>query len=70
MNNQLVGIVLKVSNPQNLALWYKDVLGMSIKQVGENWICEYEKFSQSAKVKLVKGSGSLFHGYLTVKIKP
>jgi len=62
MNNQLVGIVLKVSNPQNLALWYKDVLGMSIKQVGANWICEYEKFSQSAKVKLVKGSGSLFHG--------
>ena len=69
MNNQLVGIVLKVSNPQNLALWYKDVLGMSIKQVGSNWICEYEKFNQTAKVKLVKGSGSPFQGYWTVKIK-
>jgi len=62
MKGQLVGIVLKVSNPQNLALWYKDVLGMSIKQVGTNWICEYERFNQSARVKLVEGSGSPYQG--------
>ena len=56
MTPKLVGIVLKVSNPQKLANWYKDVLGMSIKQDGTNsWICEYEKFNQSAQVKLIPG---------------
>jgi len=62
MTPKLVGIVLKVSNPQKLANWYKDVLGMSIKQDGTNsWICEYEKFNQSAQVKLIPGpSGSQY----------
>ena len=56
MTPKLVGIVLKVSNPKKLANWYKDVLGMSIKQDGTNsWICEYEKFNQSAQVKLILG---------------
>ena len=56
MTPKLVGIVLKVSNPQKLANWYKDVIGMSIKQDGTNsWICEYEKFNQSAQVKLIPG---------------
>ena len=66
MKGQLIGIVLKVSNPQNLAHWYKDVLGMSIKQEGTGWICEYENLDQSARVKLVKGSGFPYQGYKIV----
>ena len=56
MSSKLVGVILKVNNPHSLAIWYQDVLGMSIRQDGSDWICEYEKFRQSARVKLIKGT--------------
>ena len=58
MSSKLVGVVMKVENPESLAIWYQDVLGMSIRQHGSDWICEYEKFRQSARVKLVKGTAT------------
>ena len=59
--------MLKVSNPKLLANWYQNVLGMSIKEDGTDWICEYDIFEQSARVKLVKGNGSLYQGYRIVR---
>lgn len=54
--NKLASIILRVANPKELAEWYQNVLGMSIKHENSQWICHYQESEDSACLKLLQAT--------------
>ena len=56
MKGQLASVTLRVSNPQALANWYQNVLGMSIKHEKSQWTCYYQESKESACLNLIQAT--------------
>ena len=53
MSNKIANVVFRVEEPQRLAKWYKEVLGMSVKMEKDSiCVCEYD--GNGSGVKLIK----------------